>query len=423
MRTLLLLIAFSLSHSFSFSQDLHGNWKGNIEMNGIVIPIVFHFYNDSTGSITGKWDSPKQNVTGLPFSEINQDKDSVRLDIKIIQGFYDGKFIGNDSIAGMWHQGGGQFALNLSRSAENISADSTMRLAPGEKEIVITSAGGTELYGTLLSKKNNQKLGIIIAGSGPTDREGNNILGVESNSYKLLAQSLDSQNIASFRYDKRGVAKSATQNLMEEDFVFEDYIKDVEKIINYLRDSLGFKELYILGHSEGSLIGMAATTKEKVSGFVSIAGAGRPIDEIIEEQINDQVLPDSLKKKTTEILNQLKKGVKVNDIPDALNFIFTKSIQPYMISWLKYDPAKEIAKLKCPVLVVQGRCDIQVKVIDAEKLHKANAKSKMDIIPLMTHTLKNADQDCKDDNRKTYTDPALPLNKKLVGDIVSFIKQ
>ncbi len=422
MRISLFYITLVFNSLSSFSQGLQGNWIGNIEFNGQNIPIVFHFYKDSTGSLSGKWDSPKQNVRGLPFSEINVDKDSVHLGIKMINGSYAGKFIGADSISGMWQQGAAQLPLNFSRSAENFIEEAKGKLLPNEKEIAITISDGSKLYGTLFSKNNNQKLAIIIAGSGPTDRDGNNILGVESNSYKLLAQSLDSENIASFRYDKRGVGKSISSNVSEENLLFEDYINDAEKIFRYLRDSLGFKDIYILGHSEGSLIGIAAAEKVKVKGLISIAGAGRPIDEIIEEQINNQLLPDSLKKKTEEIFASLKDGKKVNDVPDVLNSIFRKSVQPYMMSWLKYDPAKEIKKLKCPVLILQGSCDTQTKVTDAENLHHSNAKSEMDIIPLMTHTLKNADEGCKDDNRKTYTDPSLPLNKQLVNDIVEFIK-
>ncbi len=422
MRISLLLAGFILIYLFSYSQNLQGNWKGTIEFNGQSIPIVFHFYKDSSGNTNGKWDSPKQKVIGLPFSEINADKDSVHLGIKMINGFYNGKFIGSDSMQGIWQQGPAQLPLNFSRSAENFTEETKAKLLPNEKEIAVTIPDGSKLYGTLLSKNNNQKLFIIIAGSGPTDREGNNILGVESNSYQLLAQALDSENIASFRYDKRGIGKSIPSNVNEENLVFEDYINDAEKIFQYLQDSLGFKDIYILGHSEGSLIGIAAAEKVKAKGFVSIAGAGRPIDEIIEEQISNQPLPDSLKKKTTEIFASLKDGKKVNDVPDVLNSIFRKSVQPYMISWLKYDPAKEIKKLKCPILILQGSCDMQTKATDAENLHHSNAKSKMDIIPLMTHTLKNADEGCKDDNRKTYTDPSLPLNKQLVNDIVKFIK-
>lgn len=418
---LTILFAIFLSSPL-FSQNIIGNWKGNIDVSGNQIPIVFHFYKDSTGKVDGKWDSPKQKAMNLPFSGIDIKGDSVHLAIKMITGSYEGKFIGNDSIGGMWHQGGGKIALNLSRSSETVENKKT-HFHPNEKEVAITSAGGSKLYGTLLSKNNQQKLAIIIAGSGPTDREGNNPMGVDAGSYRMLAYSLDSQNIATFRYDKRGVAKSIPSDFNESDLVFDDYTKDAEKIFDYLHDTLGFKDIYFIGHSEGSLIGMIAAQKKKVKGYISIAGPGRPIDIVIEEQIQEQSAPDSLQKKTAFIFNELKKGkeVPVNEIPEQLVPLFRKSIQPYMISWLKYSPEKEIKKLNCPILILQGTCDIQVKETDAKILHNANKKSTLDIIPSMTHTLKDAGKNCAD-QQNTYTDDTLPLNKLLVNDIVNFIK-
>jgi uncharacterized protein len=423
MRILLFTSFFIFNYLLSFSQNIIGSWKGNIEVNGQQIPIIFHFRKDSSGNIDGKWDSPKQKAMSLSFSNINADKDSVRLGIKMIGGSYNGKFIGNDSIAGMWSQSGRQFNLNFSRSSENFSAEPKPVLLPNEKEIAVTSYDGNKLFGNLLAKNNQQKLVIIIAGSGPTDRDGNNPLGDKADSYKLLAYALDSQNIATFRYDKRGVAKSISSNFNPSDVVFDDYIKDAEKIFDYFHDSLGFKNIYFAGHSEGSLIGMIASEKKPVQGYISVAGAGRPIDAVIEDQENASSLPDSLKTKVTVIFNELKKGNEVSDIPAALNMLFNKSIQPYFISWLKYDPAKEIKKLSCPILILQGACDKQVKVTDAESLHKANPKSKIDIIPLMTHTLKNTNGDCADENYKTYMDPSLPVNTQLVNDIVKFIRK
>jgi pimeloyl-ACP methyl ester carboxylesterase len=409
-----------LIYSHSFSQEIYGNWEGNIEVNGQQIPIVFHFNKDSSGNINGKWDSPKQNAMNLPFSSINVNKDSLHLGIKMIGGYYHGKFIGNDSVAGLWQQSGRLLDLNFSRSQRDFSTEEKPRLLPDEREISVTSYDGTVLYGTLFSKNNQEKLGIIIAGSGPTDRDGNNFLGINANSYKMLAQALDSQNIATFRYDKRGMAKSHSGNFNQANVVFEDYIKDAEKIFDYLHDSLEFKNIYIIGHSEGSLIGMIASQNEPVNGYISVAGAGRPIDAVIEERENASALPDSLKTRITIIFNDLKKGKKVDGVPAELNNLFNKSLQPYFISWLKYDPAKEIKKLSCPILILQGACDIQIKLQDAENLHSANPKSKIEIIPLMTHALKNAGAGCKD-QIKTYTDPALPINMKLIREIVSFM--
>ncbi|HZI68592.1 MAG TPA: alpha/beta fold hydrolase [Hanamia sp.] len=403
------------------AQKIIGNWKGSISVNGIDLPIVFHFNKSSSGEISGNWDSPKQNANGLPYSSVEATDDSLHVEIKMINGSYEGKFVGEDSITGMWTQQGHSLPLNFARTNVNEQTQNEPVTLPGEKEISITSAGGSKLYGTLLSKNNQQPVAIIIAGSGPTDRNGNSTMGPATNEYRMLAQSLDSQNIATFRYDKRGIAKSAYGGMQESDLVFDDYVKDAEKIFDYLHDTLGFKNIYFIGHSEGSLIGILASEKRKVKGYISVAGAGRPIDEVLEEQMQKQPLPDSVKQQIPQIFSQLKNGQQVNNVPPQLNALFRKSIQPYLISWLKYSPQKEIKKLNCPILILQGSCDFQVKELDAKNLHEANTKSKLDIIPNMSHTLKNAGPNCANENQ-TYTDGTMPLDNRLVEDIAKFIK-
>ena len=422
MKHLAISFLFICMSASVFSQNISGDWKGNIDVNGNHLPIIFHFQKDDSGKIDGKWDSPKQNATGLPFSAINLKNDSIHLIIKMVAGSYDGKFINTDSIAGIWEQNGNKIPLNFSRSSQIVEPAIPVSVYPGEKEISIISAGGSKLYGTLLSKNNQQKIAIILAGSGPTDRNGNSTMAQPTNEYEMLARSLDSQNIATFRYDKRGVAKSAFPDFKEKNIVFDDYVKDVEKIFDYLHDTLGFKNIYFIGHSEGSLIAMLASQKNKVKGYISIAGAGRPIDVILEEQMKHQPLPDSVKQQIPAIFNQLKQGKEVDNFPTDLAPLFRKSVQPYMISWLKYSPEKEIKKLKCPILILQGSCDIQVKEEDANNLHEANKKSTLDIIPFMSHTLKNAGKNCIDQT-STYTDGDMPINKLLVEDIVKFIEE
>lgn len=405
-----------------FSQNITGDWNGNIDVNGTQLPIIFHFQKEESGKIDGKWDSPKQNAIGLPFSAIDLKDDSIHLIIKMVAGSYDGKFVNADSIAGIWEQNGNKIPLNFSRSSQIAEPAIPVSVYPREKEIFISSAGGSKLYGTLLSKNNQQKIAIIVAGSGPTDRNGNSTIAPPTNEYEMLAHSLDSQNIATFRYDKRGIAKSAFPNFKERDIVFDDYVKDAEKIFDYLHDTLGFRNIYFIGHSEGSLIAMLASQKSKVKGYISIGGAGRPIDVILEEQMQHQPLPDSVKQQISGIFNQLKQGKEVDNVPTDLDPLFRTSVQPYMISWLKYSPEKEIKKLNCPILILQGSCDIQVKEQDANNLHEANKKSTLKIIPNMSHTLKNAGENCVYET-STYTDGDMPINKLLVEDIVKFIEE
>ncbi len=421
-KSLLLIIIVFLIFPSLFAQKIIGNWKGNIDVNGVQLPLIFHFIKNSDGNLDGKWDSPRQNAIGLPYSSIDANEESVHIGIKMVEGTYEGKFIGDDSIVGTWTQRGNQLPLNFSRYNGDDETQVSVPVHPGEKEIEINSAVGSKLFGTLLSKNNQQPLAIIVAGSGPTDRNGNSTISAATNEYRMLAYSLDSQNIATFRYDKRGIAKSAYAGMKESDLVFDDYVKDAEKIFDYLHDTLGFKNIYFIGHSEGSLIAMLASEKKKVKGYISVAGAGRPIDLILEEQMQKQPLPDSVKQQIPEIFNQLKSGQKVTDVPPILSSLFRKSIQPYMISWLKYSPQQEIKKLNCPILILQGTCDIQVKETDAKNLHEANKKSTLDLIPGMSHTLKNAGENCVNEN-ETYTDGSMPIDPVLVNDIVSFINK
>ncbi len=176
----------------------------------------------------------------------------------------------------------------------------------------------------------------------------------------------------------------------------------------------------MLGHSEGSLIGVVTAEHSAVSKFISIAGAGSPIDTIVRKQLKNQ-LPEPLFQESNKILDTLRMGKTVKKINPVLASLYRPSVQPYLISWIKYDPAVEIKKLKIPVLIVQGTTDIQVSVDDARLLSAAKPNAKLLIIDNMNHILKEAEAD-RQKNIETYTKPELPLKQGLVEDLVSFIK-
>jgi esterase/lipase len=294
------------------------------------------------------------------------------------------------------------------------------KITTSQEQTISILIRGVTIEGSLLSGSKEQKLVILIAGSGPTDRNGNSIAGVNCNSYKMIAEELAKNNISSFRYDKRGIAKSVIKNFKENDLSFDDYVNDAIAIYNYFKDSLGFKKLYFAGHSEGSLIAMIASEKTNANGYISISGAGRPIDVIITEQITKQ--SPLIAKQADSLFSILKTKNKLDSVPPYLLSLFRPSIQPYMVSWMRYDPQTEIKNVQCPIIIFQGTCDIQVKTKDAENLYTANKKAKLDLIEGMTHVLKNAEDNCIDKNLNTYHDPTLPLNIQFLKDIVSFIQ-
>lgn len=411
------VLVLLLLPSLGQGQNVTGDWKGELEVNGTKLPIIFHLQSDSSGEVTGNWDSPAQNAIGLPFSSISVTEDSLVAEIENIGGAYKGKFANPDSLEGTWYQGMGSLPLNFKKGPPSEKP----KPYPGAQDLKLTMKDGFPVYGTLVSKNAEETLVIIIAGSGPTDRNGNSAVGLRTDAYQLLARALDSQHISTFRYDKRGVGESIQPGMKEGDLSIEDYVSDVVDMVHYFREKEGFQKIYIAGHSEGSLIGMLAVEQVHPAGFISIAGAGRPIDVILKEQLAKQHMPDSLVTEVDGILQVLKQGKTVKNVSKPLQGLFRESVQPYIASWMKYNPAKEIKKLKIPVLIVQGSCDIQVSLVDAENLHRAAPKSIEQVIKGMTHVLKYAGENCEAE-QSTYTDSQLPIDTKLVKAITYFIQ-
>jgi uncharacterized protein len=291
-------------------------------------------------------------------------------------------------------------------------------LASTSEPVVLETSSG-KVAGTLLLPEGSgpHPVALIIAGSGPTDRDGNSVaLPGKNDSLKKLAEELAASGIASLRYDKKGVGEST--KVPEGDLRFDTYIDDAVEWCNRLRGDRRFSFLTIIGHSEGSLIGMAAAKKANADGFVSIAGAGRPAQDVIREQL--KAAPPDLQNQANEILKSLSDGKTVEMIPAQLAALFRASVQPYLISWFRYDPAKQIAALEKPVLIEQGTTDIQVSVQDAKLLSQARPSAKLSLIEGMNHVLKQVPAD-RALQVKSYSDPALPVHPELVKDITAFV--
>jgi len=299
-------------------------------------------------------------------------------------------------------------------------AQSENRLGYFELDQTLQTSTG-ELSGTLTVPilKGTFPVALIIAGSGPTDRNGNNAQ-MKNNSLQLLAHELAAQGIASLRYDKRGIGKSASAMISEEQLRFENYVEDAKAWSAQLKTDPRFRKLIIIGHSEGSLIGILACEQADV--FVSLAGAGRSIDVILKEQLAVQLKgKKKLLRAANEGLSKLKEGKLVENAPAELFGLFRPSVQPYMMSWMKYDPALEISKLKIPIVIVQGSTDLQVQVKDAELLHAASVGSRYILIEGMNHIFKMAPSD-REKNIETYSKPELPIVQELIRAICNSVQ-
>ncbi len=264
---------------------------------------------------------------------------------------------------------------------------------------------------------NNLPIALIIAGSGPTDLNGNQP-GIMNNSLKYLSDELVDNKIVTLRFDKRGIGKSIYSDFSESKLTIDKYAEDVVSIIAYLKEK-EYSDIYVIGHSEGSLIGLIALQELKIKGFISIAGVGNSADIILKKQLKPKLPPDFFNS-VELIIDSLKNGNKVENVPPQLNMLFRPSVQPYLISWFKYKPTELIKNINYPTLIIQGNKDIQVDNEEAHLLLNANKNAKIVEIENMNHILKTINGDIQE-NIQSYTNPELEVNKNLIDALVNFI--
>ncbi len=284
--------------------------------------------------------------------------------------------------------------------------------------------GDQALHGSLLLPAHKQKppVVLIIAGSGATDRDGNSLgLPGKNNSLKMLAEELAIAGIATLRFDKRGVGESRMAGLSEEELRFQTYVTDVESWLKLLIADERFNGVAVIGHSEGSTLGMLAVQNVKVQAYVSLAGPGQSAATILRTQLASK-LPPQLVQVNEEILGQLEKNIAVKEVPTPLLALYRPSVQPYLMSWFPIVPSQEIRRLTMPVAIFQGDTDIQVGVGDAQLLSKALPKAELHIVRGMNHILKQVPADMQE-QIASYSNPDLSLDPVFVTPLVQFLKK
>lgn len=289
---------------------------------------------------------------------------------------------------------------------------------------VVLASEPAPLHGTLLTPEGpTRAAALILPGSGPTDRDGNSPAGIVSATYRLLAEGLAEQGVATVRIDKRGIGASAFAGGREEDLTFQTYIDDAR---NWAAEAARLTDqpcVWLIGHSEGAQIALAAAQggNDAVCGLVLLSGAGRPAGTVLREQL-EAGLPEALKAPAYATLSELEAGRPVADPPAALAALFRPSVQPYLISWLGLNPSDLIGGYAGPVMIGQGTTDIQVNLTDAHALATAQPAARLVVWEGVNHVLKLAPLD-RAANIATYADPTLPLATGVAEDVAEFILQ
>jgi len=291
-----------------------------------------------------------------------------------------------------------------------------------ESPVLVKTLTGS-VSGSLVTPKNiSEKIPVvlIIADAGPTDRDGNNPkAGIGGNTYKLLANALGKNGIATLRYDKRLVGESVS-TIKESQLSIEDYSDDAVSLINMLNDDPRFSKIILFGHGEGSLVSMIAELDEPIKGFISAEGAGEQADKILAEQM--KLKTPFIAAEFKAIMDSLRKGKTTDNVDPALYYIAAPSKQHFLMSLCRMVPQKGMKRMKMPVLIINGSTDLQVPVDNAEKLKKGKSDAQLLIINNMSHILKEAPAD-PEQNMATFSKPDLPLKPELVTGIVDFINK
>lgn len=313
-------------------------------------------------------------------------------------------------------------------SAAAAATTSTTPTSAFEKRPVALERDFGRLYGTLtVPARGAETAVLLIAGSGPTDRDGNNRLGIRSDCYRLLAEELTAAGYAVLRYDKRAIGSSVLDDpTLVAELTLDQYIDDATALADYLAGE-GFRRVVLAGHSEGALIAsVAAQRSPAVAGIISLCGAGYPMDEVLRLQLAGQLVPAHMELfvEAEQIIAALKRGERVDMTyhTQGLQALFNSGVQPFIISQMRYDPRQELRKAKVPVLIVGGGNDLQVPADNAEALAAARRDARKCIIPGMAHTLKACAETTLEGQLHTaYGDPALPLAPGLVQAITEFL--
>lgn len=307
--------------------------------------------------------------------------------------------------------------LFLAFAAQALRAQAVPR---DSSETVRLPVAGGQLEGTLLVPRASGSIPVVllIAGSGPTDRDGNQPSATPS-SLQQLAESLATRQIATLRYDKRGVAGSKSAATSEAELRFEMFADDAAGWVHLLDKDRRFSRVIVAGHSEGALLGLLALRSAPAAGYISLEGPARSADSVIHDQLAKQ-LPPALMTESDTVLARLRRGTVTDSVPPALAALFRPSVQPYLISWFRYSGRQEIAQLSIPCLIVQGSHDLQVAPADADLLHEANPRCRVAMIDGMNHVLKQTPADMAG-QMTSYQSPNVPLPNGLVDAIASFV--
>jgi pimeloyl-ACP methyl ester carboxylesterase len=294
------------------------------------------------------------------------------------------------------------------------------------------SSGNLKLPGTLtLPAHFSGKIPVvlIVAGSGPTDRNGNAMVPgyagplLRPNSSAQIAWRLAEQGIASVRYDKRSLGENASKIDLP-NVTIDDFVGDVTAGAKQLSADTRFSHVVLFGHSEGAELSLQAANRgAPVAGVIMAAGAGRHFVPILHDQLARQLDPGMLAHFDSALADFLKGGTpETSAFPPSLMSLLQPTNRKFMQGMQAYSPTDEIARVKVPVLIVQGGNDIQISVDDAKALAAAQPAATLLVVAEANHVLKAATGVDQGAQVPLYLNPAIPVMPRISDAVGAWVK-
>jgi alpha-beta hydrolase superfamily lysophospholipase len=261
---------------------------------------------------------------------------------------------------------------------------------------------------------------LLIAGSGPTDHDGN-AHQIKPATLKKLSEQLAARKIAGLRYDKRGAGPWKPEFGRPEDFRFKEFVDDAVALATYLRSSGKFSKVILIGHSEGALVACLAAQRAPIEAVVLLAGASQRQSDLLKVQLKEQLKqgasPADIEPLLTAI-DAIMAGRVVDSLPGH-PIIPPPAMQPSLASAFNEDPIAAIKAVRTPVLIIGGGRDRQVARLDFDGLAAAAPAAKTLWVENMNHVLVDVGDNA--DNFAAYNQPERALNIKLIDSVAAFV--
>ena len=392
MKTKFFTITVLFIQSLLFSQEISGAWVGELDVQGMKLPLIFNIKQDS-GNYSSTLDSPKQGAKDIPVNKTVFSNNELTLELPSMQVVYKAKFVA-DKFEGTFKQRGMELPLVLERKDNSKNYSFNRPQTPKgtfdyqiEEVSFVNSIDHNTLAGTITLPKNKKDFPIVIliTGSGAQNRDEELF---EHKPFAVIADDFAKKGIACLRLDDRGVGGSSkTENATTANFA-----SDIDSAVAFLAQK-GYQNIGLLGHSEGGMIApMVASTNKNVKFIISMAGPGVKIEELMAMQIEkggllagEKAEKVKLDVATAQKVYAYLSAYKGNNLLNDIEIFYTKELQqypedlfdkktieqqaksitkfysnPWFLYFIKFNPQDYISKLKIPVLAINGSKDFQV---------------------------------------------------------------